>query len=1096
MMMAQRVGNNEQLVFLNINSFKSNQHYLELFLNDQQPAVVALVETKIYKQEPPNITRYQHHYFEARTENCGGISILTRNDVQHKIIVTESVAIEQHRQKIKSSTSTKSVLVNMNGKEVLIIVVYRQSSGTRAKQQTEWQEILTEIQSLINRYTDVIIVGDFNAHHMYWNCKRTTTDGNTLLDFVIDNNLTIINNINGIAAPTRTNNTSVIDLAITNAPNIISSMIVTSQLATDHYALVINLKLEQVAEVENQFTHKITRWKTLNADWERYRDNLHPKLLELHDEMKTTERNHDRTTNMNTINVFWERLTKQIHDTAAATIGTVQNNINNKKSRYWADDANIRTLAATVRRMKRRYVRNKERLDNKIKYYAYKKLLKHKIREHKNKSWDQLCENINQSSKQANWKKYHQSLKRKVTPPTSITDVNGTLPTTLHQSLNNMADFFEQVYQPLPSTIAAHDMINNGVSRLKEQLQQHNIPHNELNFFSEEIEDAAKSIKKTTSAGPDNITMPLILEAGTILYDTLQQLFLLINKLGIVPNGMKLSRSIAIFKNKGTKNEPKNYRIISITSVIARIWEKLIHKKLLIAIGSQIPAHQHGFMPTRGTYDAIFQLQQQIETSKRNKQQLTIFFGDITTAYDRVWQEGLITQLLIMNVPKSILKLLISFIEGRSFFIQYSNKKSKTKYSKAGVPQGCILSPLLFIIYMKTIERFILPGFRLILFADDICIFNMAKMSKVQYRKQMSKLDKWTEMYKFILSIEKSAQMNMITNNNSNNNNVVLKINEQTIPTIQEFKYLGIVFSCDGSWKKHVDYVTKKIQNIVYTINRLIKPHLNTPTPRVLRNMLLTLAYSVIRYANPFYNITAVQAKKIESIITMPIRKLLRLPRHTRHRAILFEMELPHIQTIKQNDTLNFYNKHLQKRTRSKELDIIKDVNNKNRWIQYLKQTMNKWQFNDENINKRNIKQQHKIREEIDFKQQLTIPSLLKYNTEYKFPEYLYYDKFPVLQTRARLRLSRSYIHEHNFNHNSNPQNCPLCDESRDTVSHLLLCPALTHFITSATDQIQAITPNKRITINTLLSKKEKKYKKYLPITNELITNIITRRKI
>jgi hypothetical protein len=747
--------------------------------------------------------------------------------------------------------------------------------------------------------------------------------------------------------------------------------------------------------------------------------------------------------------------------------------------------------------MKRKYYRNKDIIENKIMYQVYKKILKSKISEHKNKSWETVCSGINASERQVNWKQYHHSLKRNNVPPTSITDHNGKVPNNLQQSLSNVADYYENVYTPTQSTMPQHNTINNHMQNYKIQLQQYVVPNDTLNTSCEEIELAAKSIKRTTSPGPDNITMPLIINAGPKIYQTLQQLFVLIKKMGILPNGMKQARSVAIFKNKGSKNEAKNYRIISITNVIARIWEKIIHQQLLNYIGSKIPLHQHGFLPTRGTYDAIFQLQQQFETCSRRKQHLTIFFGDITTAYDKVWHEGLILQLHLMSTPTPLIKLIANFLDNRTFFIQYQNTKSNIKTIRAGVPQGCILSPLLFVIYMKTIERYILPDFALILFADDICIFNRTLEAIVNFDEQMQKLDKWAELYKFIMSIDKSAQMNLEQKNIINDNPPTLKIKNQQIQTVEQFKYLGIVFSSDGSWKKHVDYITKKTLLTINLISRLIKPQINTPTPRVARNMIQTLAYSAIRYGIPFYFLSTTQTKKLESIITSPIRKLLRLPRHTRHRAVMFELELPHIQTIKQKDTLNFYNKHIKKREQSIELEHIKNENNKkNKWIKYLKQTLNKWNLNDNNINKDIIKQQHKIREEVDFKQQKTIPSLLKYNKEYKFPHYLFHDKFPILQTRARIRLGRTYINEHKFNHNRNPLNCPLCNEQRDTLAHLLQCAALTHFTSIATEQLQTITPNKQLSIKTIAAITEKKHKQYIPITNNLLKDILTRRNI
>ena len=177
-------------------------------------------------------------------------------------------------------------------------------------------------------------------------------------------------------------------------------------------------------------------------------------------------------------------------------------------------------------------------------------------------------------------------------------------------------------------------------------------------------------------------------------------------------------------------DNPKSYRPISMTSCLGKLLEKFI----LARIQNHLKKHkiilkqQSGFKAHRQTKDNLVFLIQKIQESFVRKKKVMSFFFDISQAFDKVWCDGLLSKLITIKLPVYLIKWLQFYLNNRNFVVKLENCSSTNKPIKCGVPQGAVLSPTLFSIYIKEIPVITCKNKSYsLLFADDVVTFLIYK---------------------------------------------------------------------------------------------------------------------------------------------------------------------------------------------------------------------------------------------------------------------------------------------------------------------------------------------------------------------------------
>ena len=231
-------------------------------------------------------------------------------------------------------------------------------------------------------------------------------------------------------------------------------------------------------------------------------------------------------------------------------------------------------------------------------------------------------------------------------------------------------------------------------------------------------------------------------------------------KTGNYPDQLKIAKVIPIYK-KGSSSDPSNYRPISILSNINKIFEKILHKRLFSYLNkfNILYKYQFGFRKGHSTTQALIELTDNIKRGIDDKQYTCGIFIDLCKAFDTVDHDILLSKMHHYGIRGVVQKLFKSYLTNRMQYVSINNNKSKLQNLNCGVPQGSVLGPLLFLLYINDIAKCCSTGlFRI--FADDTGIFCKGKDINALIktaRDIMIKIEDWFSCNKLTLNIDKTC---------------------------------------------------------------------------------------------------------------------------------------------------------------------------------------------------------------------------------------------------------------------------------------------------------------------------------------------------
>ena len=361
-----------------------------------------------------------------------------------------------------------------------------------------------------------------------------------------------------------------------------------------------------------------------------------------------------------------------------------------------------------------------------------------------------------------------------------------------------------------------------------------------------EVLDLLRKLDPTKSADIYGISPKFIKLSALELHLKLTQLFNLSFKLGKFPNLLKLAKIIPIFK-AGSKMEMGNYRPISLLPIFGKILEKLMHSRLYSFIQNQNILHknQYGFQRGKSTEQALVDIQSKIVTAFEQKETPCCIFLDFAKAFDTVNHNILLSKLNHYGIRGNTLDWLKSYLTDRKQCVSIGNTNSSTLPIDIGVPQGSVLGPLLFLLYINDINSSS-DILKFQLFADDTCIFFSHKNISIienTLNSELNKVHNWLVANKLSLNVAKSNVLAFRTKNRNDQPFLNLHINEKKLNEKTSAKYLGLIFYNKLLWYHHLDHVASKLIksngllaklrhfipptkfNMLY--NALIQPHLD-----------------------------------------------------------------------------------------------------------------------------------------------------------------------------------------------------------------------------------------------------------------------------
>ncbi|XP_046973307.1 uncharacterized protein LOC124539974 [Vanessa cardui] len=354
--------------------------------------------------------------------------------------------------------------------------------------------------------------------------------------------------------------------------------------------------------------------------------------------------------------------------------------------------------------------------------------------------------------------------------------------------------------------------------------QQHPYSLNEFKLSSKiEIQTIINNLNVNSSSGIDNITTKSLKCINNLVCEDLSHCINKCIKEGVFPDSLKIAKVSPIHKSGG-KTDPGNYRPISVLPALSKVFEKIIHVRLNNYLKNIdfLYKQQYGFRKNSNTLSATIDLVNKIKNNIDQKKLVLGVFIDLKKAFDTVSHNILINKLTNIGIHGSALKLLTSCLTNRQQIVKIKNIKSTPKMITCGIPQGSILGPLLFLIYINDISHLDLSG-EVSLYADDTCLFYFEDSIEILLAKAQNDLDKLHEWFQYNLltiNIEKTSFMLFHAKNKKIPKFNPIMINNQTIKQSNEEKYLGLILDPKLTWQAHLDYLQGKINSLTGAIRR------------------------------------------------------------------------------------------------------------------------------------------------------------------------------------------------------------------------------------------------------------------------------------
>ena len=333
---------------------------------------------------------------------------------------------------------------------------------------------------------------------------------------------------------------------------------------------------------------------------------------------------------------------------------------------------------------------------------------------------------------------------------------------------------------------------------------------------------------------------------------------------GIFPHKLKLAKVIPIFKS-GDETLFNNYRPISILPSLSKIFERVIFNQIHDYFNTHnlyYNSNQYGFRKDHSTELAALEIIDRI-TQHLDKGATPInIYLDLSKAFDTLDHNILLHKLKHYGIQDNALDLFRSYLTERQQYVDFNGTKSNREYITTGVPQGSILGPILFIIYINDIAKSS-KQFNFITYADDTTLCCTLNQNVNNINKELKNVTEWLKINKLSLNVKKTKAMlfhmpqkNVIPPN--------LQINETNIEFVDNFIFLGLSINKHLHWKNHVIHVSNKIARTIGMINTL-KKILPLTILRTLYNCLVLphLNYGILAWGRHTTQLDKIHKKAI-----------------------------------------------------------------------------------------------------------------------------------------------------------------------------------------------------------------------------------------
>lgn len=393
-----------------------------------------------------------------------------------------------------------------------------------------------------------------------------------------------------------------------------------------------------------------------------------------------------------------------------------------------------------------------------------------------------------------------------------------------------------------------------------------------------EIEKTISAIPTRKSPGPDKIPVTLLKECSGELSVILSNLINSSVEQGTFPQLLKQAEIVPVFK-KGDRKGLENYRPIALLSIFSKIYEKVIYERTtnFLNVHNIFSSSQHGFRKGLSTESASVDLTQHVFNCMDKNEHVVVLLFDFTRAFDTVDPKFVAAKLDRLGVRGSVNKLFQSFLKDRSFYVKIGNKHSEDFLMDMGTPQGSVLGPLIFTIFINDLSFFVKSA-KLFLYCDDTtAVVSDPDLENLKCKTLacLNEISGWCKANNLMLNNLKTNVVE-IYNKYKNPNHLVIDFEGHTLASSSFSNFLGVTIDNNLDWAEHIEGVCKRLNKSAFMIKQLG----NSLGVRELKNVYYSAVHSVISYniilwggARDVERVFVIQKRIIRLIFSIPYRQ-------------------------------------------------------------------------------------------------------------------------------------------------------------------------------------------------------------------------------
>ena len=760
-----------------------------------------------------------------RSARGGGVGMYIKENLSFKILSKFSIFVERIFESVFIEVSLT------NGKKIIIGSIYRpgtKSPGvTFTEQYAQFSELLNNLLAELSSLEHVFLYGDFNLNIL-------DVSGNKFISDYVDN-IFSYGFLQLITRPTRIceNTATLLDHILTNSTVQIHNTFIICSKLSDHFPLIHQLdfattKLKMPTyEARNFSPENILKFKNALTDY----NWLHVTELNC-----AQEASNNFLASFDTLyNAFFPLKTKKFNKSLNPREPWMSNGILiSRKRKNLLSNICLknptpinRNEFKTFRNLYNLVIRRAKKL------YFEKQLLANQ--KNLRKTWQILFSTIHKSNKKSN------DLSNLL-----INGVNTDDPTLMACHFNkyftSIANLTVQNINPSNKCPSSNILQNpNTFSFLDTALTKN------------EIIEATKLLSDKKTPDHTGVSTNFIKQTISSLINPVYHILNLSFRTGVVPLQFKIAKVIPIFKS-GDKTSMDNYRPISLLSSFSKIMEKIVASRLLTFWDNNniLTKWQFGFRAGHSTSHPMVHFINKVTEALNRKKHTIGIFCDLKKAFDTCDPSILLMKLKKYGIANTELAWFNSYLTERQQFVSVKNKSSPLLKIKLGVPQGSILGPLLFLLYINDLP--LSSSFLTLLFADDTTLLlshddinTLTRLVNIEFRKvceffRINRMVLHPDKTNFILFSRSNVKdIELFCNNNNENQDLDCHIslirrvnNDDPTPAV---KFLGVFFDPSLSFKYHISKIKSKLSKSLYAL-RMVKNTLNQNSLLLLYNSI------------------------------------------------------------------------------------------------------------------------------------------------------------------------------------------------------------------------------------------------------------------